>query len=83
VRFKHASGAGVLRALGHLKAGSRRSESWLDRDEAKSAILDFEEPVPAYGDGEEFPPRSRWELRCHRESIRLRVPAGFPGGMRA
>ncbi|MDB5105524.1 MAG: hypothetical protein JWP91_3213 [Fibrobacteres bacterium] len=79
VRFRNRNAAGILQTLGHLKAGSPRAETMLDRAEASLAEITFSEPVPAYGDGEEFPPETKWILRCNRGAIRLRVPADFGG----
>lgn len=79
VRFRDRNAAGILRTLGRVKAGSPKAEAMLDRAEAREARLEFAEPVPAYGDGEEFAPQSRWDLVCHHGSIRLRVPAAFGG----
>jgi diacylglycerol kinase family enzyme len=80
VRFRDRNAAGILRTLGHVKAGNPKAEAMLDRAETREARLEFSEPVPAYGDGEEFAPQSRWDLVCHRGAIRLRVPAAFGDG---
>ena len=79
VRFRHGSAAGILKTLGHLKTGSPLSEKWLDRNEIEKGVFEFEQPAPAFGDGEEFPPQLRWELACHRGSIQMRVPSTFSG----
>lgn len=79
VRFLNRNAVGILRTLGHLKAGSRLSDALLERAEVAEADFEFSEPVPAYGDGEEFPAGKNWKLRCHRGSIRLRVPGDFAG----
>ncbi|MEO6095707.1 MAG: diacylglycerol kinase family protein [Fibrobacteria bacterium] len=79
VRFRDRHAASILRTLGRVKAGSPKAEVMLDRAEAGELRLEFSEPVPAYGDGEEFAPQTRWDLVCHRGSIRLRVPAAFGG----
>jgi diacylglycerol kinase (ATP) len=77
VRFLNGNSAGILRTLGYLKSGSSKAEAMLARAEVSFVEIDFAEPVPAYGDGEEFPPQTHWELKCHRGSVKLRVPADF------
>lgn len=79
VRFLNRGAAGILRTLGHLKAGSKEAEPMLERFEVEEASIRFSEPVPAYGDGEEFAADTHWVLRCNRGAIRLRVPADFAG----
>ncbi len=79
VRFLNRGAAGILRTLGHLKAASPDAEPMLERSEVEQATITFSRPVPAYGDGEEFAPRTQWLLRCQRGAIRLRVPLDFAG----
>ena len=77
VRFLNQSAPSILRTLVQLKAGSPLAENLLNRHETRQADIEFETPVPAYGDGETFPPETQWQLRCHRGSILLRTPMGF------
>ncbi|GEM_PF-6816078 len=79
VRFLNRNAAGILNTLGQVKSGNPMAEAMLARAEVREARLVFSEPVPAYGDGEEFAPRTDWELRCHPGAIRLRVPDAFGG----
>ncbi len=79
VRFRNPGTLGILKTLGHVKAGAARAETMLERAEAVRAHLEFSEAVPAYGDGEEFPAAAHWHLQCHPGAIRLRVPQAFGG----
>jgi diacylglycerol kinase (ATP) len=77
VRVLHATAREILGALIDLKRDPRSISpriAKLDRAEVTRAIVTFDRPVPAYGDGELFPAASRWELVCRPGAVRLRRP---------
>jgi diacylglycerol kinase family enzyme len=80
VEFNHKNTRGILQTLARLKRKNPGPEPLLQRAETAKAEIDFDAPMPAYGDGEIFPPASHWELVCHPGAIRMRVPAGYGGG---
>jgi diacylglycerol kinase family enzyme len=80
VEFMHADTRGILGSLARLKGKAPKPDALLERAETERADIEFDHAVPAYGDGEILPAAARWELVCHRGSVRMRVPAGFGSG---
>lgn len=81
VLFGHPSGAGVLASILRIKRGARRADPLLLRKESERISFRFDSPVSAFGDGEEIPPSSHWDLVCHREALTVRAPRSFHQGV--
>ncbi len=79
IEFMHKDTRGILATLTRLKGKAPKPEPLLERVETERAELEFDRPVPCYGDGEIFPAAARWDLICHRGSVRMRVPVAFTG----